>query len=85
MTTPHSLERWLLTRRRLPKLKGGLWHPYRRKWACERKHLSDIDVAAVGGWGSDLTSLKTAYQQPDMATMERVASEPQKLREVKNA
>ena len=23
----------------LPKLEGGLWHPYRRKWATERKYL----------------------------------------------
>ena len=22
----------------LPKLLGGVWHPYRRKWGTERKH-----------------------------------------------
>ena len=34
----------------LPKLRGGVWHPYRRLWATERKHLPDLDVAAAGGW-----------------------------------
>jgi hypothetical protein len=27
------------------KLEGGLWHPYRRKWATERKGHSLKDVA----------------------------------------
>ena len=67
----------------LSKLKGSpLWHAYRRKWATERKGLPDKDVAAAGGW-SDLTSLKTAYQQVDTATLYRVVSEPAELREVK--
>ncbi len=62
----------------LPKLDGSLWHAYRRKWATSRKGLPDVDVAAAGGW-SDLTSLKTAYQQPDTATLYRVVSEPTDL------
>jgi integrase-like protein len=66
----------------LPKLDGSLWHAYRRKWATERKHLPDKDVAAAGGW-SDTTSLKAAYQQVDMATLQRVVSEPAELREKK--
>src|SRR6478672_5829345 len=37
----------------LPKLKGGVWHPYRRKWATVRKHLSLADVAAAGGWSPE--------------------------------
>ncbi len=40
------------------KQKGSLWHAYRRKWATERKHLPDVDIAAAGGW-SDLSSLKS--------------------------
>ena len=64
----------------LPKQKGGLWHPYRRKWATERKHFPDVDVAAAGGW-AELTSLKRAYQQADDATMLRVVLEPGRLRE----
>ena len=67
---------------RLPKLDGSLWHAYRRKWATSRKGLPDVDVAMAGGW-SDLTSLKTAYQQPDTETLYRVVSEPMKLREVR--
>ena len=31
---------------KLPKIDGGDFHPYRRKWATERKHLPDVDVAA---------------------------------------
>jgi hypothetical protein len=44
--------------------------------------LPDRDVAAAGGW-SDLTSLKTAYQQVDHATLVRVVTEPTELREAK--
>ncbi len=70
------------TRAKVPKHDGSLWHAYRRKWACERKHLPDVDVAQAGGW-SDLASLKTAYQHPDDATLYRVVSEPAELREAK--
>ncbi len=66
----------------LPKLDGSLWHAYRRKWATSRKDLPDVDVAMAGGW-SDLTSLKTAYQQADAETLYRVVSEPMKLREAR--
>lgn len=61
------------------KQVGSLWHAYRRGWATARKHLPDVDVAAAGGW-SDLTSLKTCYQQSDEATMYQVVSEPTNLR-----
>jgi integrase len=33
----------------LEHLKGRLWHPFRRKWATERKHLPIPDVKAAGG------------------------------------
>ncbi len=68
---------------RLQPLDGSLWHSYRRKWATERKHLPDKDVAAAGGW-SDLASLRSAYQQVDTATLYRVVSEPTELRDVQN-
>ena len=48
-----TLVKYLLQAERdagLPKLIGGVWHPYRRKWAMERKHWPMRDVAAVGGW-----------------------------------
>jgi mannose/cellobiose epimerase-like protein (N-acyl-D-glucosamine 2-epimerase family) len=46
----------------LPKLRGGLWHTYRRAWATERKHLPDADVAEVGGWRGS-KAMKMSYQQ----------------------
>src|SRR5437868_5882028 len=62
----------------LPKLVGGVWHPYRRKWAMERKHWPMRDVAAVGGWKS-LRSLLECYAQADRDTMRAVVNEPRKL------
>jgi hypothetical protein len=67
-------KKWLLRaekRAGLPKLKGGLWHPYRRLWASERKHLPDVDVAAAGGW-KDTRALKLSYQKADPATVLKV-------------
>jgi integrase len=29
---------------KVPKLDGGLWHCYRRKWATKRRHLPAVDV-----------------------------------------
>ena len=66
---------------KVEKQKGGLWHPYRRKWATERKHLPDVDVAAAGGW-TRTDTMTDVYQQPDMEGMYRVVSEPRRLREV---
>ncbi len=65
---------WLLKAEKLgglPKLQGGCWHPYRRLWASERKHLPDVDVAAAGGW-RDTRAMKVSYQQADAATQLRV-------------
>ena len=59
---------------------GGLWHPYRRKWATERKHHSLKDVAAAGGW-KDTETLLTCYQQPDADTLLAGMSEPKKMRD----
>ena len=58
----------------LEKLDGSLWHAYRRKWATERKHLPDADVAAAGGWANPNT-LRLVYQQADADTMLRVVLE----------
>ncbi len=71
---PDVAKKWLLKAEKLaglPKLKGGLWHPYRRLWASERKHLPDVDVAVAGGW-KDTRALKLSYQQADPATVLRV-------------
>jgi hypothetical protein len=65
----------------LPKLTGGLWHPYRRKWGTERKALPLPDVAMAGGW-KDVGTLLTCYQHPDRETLLRVTSEEGRLSEV---
>lgn len=64
----------------LPKLNGGLWHAYRRKWATERKHLPIVDVAAAGGW-RDTETLLRCYQQPTNDTLLAVMSEERKVHE----
>jgi integrase len=63
-------------------LDGGDWHPYRRKWAIERKHHPTADVMEGGGW-EDERSLKTSYQLADRETVLAVMNEPRKLREKK--
>jgi integrase len=50
----------------VPKLRGGVFHPYRRLWAIERRHLPAIDVAAAGGWG-DTQALTRIYQKATSA------------------
>jgi integrase len=65
----------------LEPLAGGAWHPFRRKWATERKDLSPKDVAAVGGW-TDLTTLQKVYQVADQETMEAVVMQPKRLRKM---
>ena len=48
----------------IPKMAGGVFHPYRRLWASERRHQPDVDVAAAGGW-KDVRALKSSYQHAD--------------------
>ncbi|HEY4306544.1 MAG TPA: hypothetical protein VGM82_18860 [Gemmatimonadaceae bacterium] len=59
-----SATKWLRVaeqRAELPKLRGSLWHAYRRLWATERKSLPDVDVAEAGGWNGT-KAMKLAYQ-----------------------
>ena len=65
----------------LEHLKGGAWHPFRRKWATERKDLPLVDVKATESW-KDTNTLLTCYQQTDEASMLRVMEAPRKLRGV---
>jgi integrase len=51
---------------KLPKLARGGFHPFRRLWASERRHLPAQDVAAAGGWRS-LQVMRDAYQHADGA------------------
>ena len=77
------LDHWLRAaeiKAELPKLDGGLWHPYRRAWATNRKHLPTVDVAAAGGW-SDVGTLLRCYQRPDDDTMLQVMGESRKVME----
>lgn len=53
----------------LPKLVGGVFHPYRRLWVTERNHLSAKIVAAAGGW-KDPKTLQI-YEQPEAAAVLR--------------
>ena len=83
--TRHLADKWLRKGEELAELepqKGSLWHAYRRKWATERKHLPDVDVAAAGGWKT-VQTLKSAYQQADAETMLRVVLEAGELREAR--
>jgi integrase len=82
----HAVDRWVMSRRLraayqragLKPLSGGLWHPFRRKFATERKHLPLRDVAAAGGWKEPRTLLE-CYQQSDNATLQAVVLEAPKL------
>jgi integrase len=79
----HLFDKWLAHAEKkagLKKLDGGLWHPYRRKWATERKHLSITDVAEAGGW-KDTVTLLTCYARSDNETLLAVMSEERKLRD----
>ena len=66
--------RWLLRAENiagLPKLRRGVFHPYRRLWASERKALPSKDVAHAGGW-KDIETMLGSYVQSDAATVLRV-------------
>jgi integrase len=57
------------------KASGGLWHPFRRKWATERKGHSVVDVAAAGGWRS-VRTVQMIYQQADTESVRAVLLNP---------
>ena len=80
------VDRWFMSRRLrtayeragLQPLSGGLWHPFRRKFATERKHLPIRDVAVAGGWKEPRTLLE-CYQLADNATLQAVVLGAPKL------
>jgi hypothetical protein len=41
---------------------GGLWHPFRRRWATLRKHYPVRDVADAGGWTDTQTLLNLLHR-----------------------
>lgn len=74
----HLLDDWLrkaYARANLTPLVGGLWHPFRRKWASERKDYPVVDVAAAGGW-KDIRTVQNSYMQADAATIRNVILRP---------
>ncbi len=61
--------KWLVKaekRAKLPKLAGGIFHPYRRLFAIELRALPVHDVAAVGGWRS-VRTVQQIYQRAEPA------------------
>lgn len=74
----HLLDHWLRQAHLLANvqpLKGGMWHPLRRKWATERKNYPVKDIAAAGGWRDAGTVLRS-YLQADASTMRMVVLNP---------
>lgn len=65
-------------RANLPKLRRGLWHPYRRKWASERRHLPVKDVMEAGGW-DDYQTFLNCYTITTPATVAAVLESPVRL------
>ena len=65
---------------KLPRLPHDAFHGLRRKWATERKHLPDVDVAKAGGWRS-VNTMKRSYQAADDAGIMEAIMEPRKLRD----
>jgi len=66
--------RWLLNAEKMaeqPKLQRGVFHPYRRLWASERKALPAKDVAHAGVW-KDIDTMLNSYVQSDAATVLQV-------------
>ena len=66
----------------LPHMKGGRFHPFRRKWATERKKMALADVMAACGW-KDAQTLHSCYQLATTDGMLEVMSTPVKLRDRK--
>jgi len=57
----------------LTKLVAGVYHPYRRLFASERRHLPDVDVAAAAGW-KDPATMRRSSQHADAAGVVRAVN-----------
>jgi hypothetical protein len=74
------LAQWILKaekRAGLPKLAGGVTHPYRRKWCSERASHPTKALMLAGGW-SDAGTVIRCYDHPEDAAILAVTSEPNK-------
>lgn len=65
----------------LSRVPHDAFHGLRRKWATERKHLPDVDVAKAGGWRS-INTMKRAYQHADDAGVLEAVLGPRRLRDL---
>lgn len=68
------LNRWLREAERkakLPHLKGGAFHPFRRAWATRWKALPDVDTALMGGW-RDVATKNLSYVKSDARTRQAI-------------
>ena len=77
------LSQWLTRAEQLaqlPKLPGGVTHPYRRKWRSERSHHPIKAVAEAGGW-QDLDTMQRCYDLPEDSDILAVTSEHRKRSE----
>jgi hypothetical protein len=84
--TEKTADEWLLKAEKLAGVRhlsaAGCGIRTGAKFATERKHIADVDVAAVGGW-KDVATMKRSYQQVDPATTQEVLNSPRRLRERK--
>jgi integrase len=64
---------------KVPRLPQDTFHGLRRKWATERRHLPDLDVATAGGWRS-VAVMKRAYQHADDAGVLEAVVSPRRRR-----
>ncbi len=79
--TRHLASDWMQRAYRyagITRLKGSLWHAFRRRWATLRKDYPLRDLAAAGGWEDLPTALM--YQHPDQETLRRLIDHPTPLK-----
>jgi integrase len=70
----HVVMKWLARAEKvakLPHVKRGGWHMFRRGWATARKSFPLKDVMEGGGW-SDTQSVLKCYQHADQETTRKV-------------
>ncbi|MBK6422338.1 MAG: tyrosine-type recombinase/integrase [Gemmatimonadetes bacterium] len=80
----HLFDKWLTVAEQeegLAKLKGGLWHPYRRKWATERKSLPLNDGGCRWRLDRHRHPASAATSSRSARRLLAVTSEPRKFRE----
>lgn len=78
--SPDQLSQWIAKAEKaagLPKLSGGLCHPYRRLWRTERSHHPLKAVAEAGGW-TDIETMLRSYDHPDEEDLLAVTSGPRR-------